>query len=234
MSYDKVDCNRYGDQRNRYILEINVMLTEGPTYPEGSSAYNGVKSVCKEATNNGRVKAAKACFYNTDNRIDCDNYWSDGNQWLDNHDLDEGDYGEGVYLWVTNCDLSKAASPPDGDAFIQRRQAFVGANRPYYEDNFMLSVMAIHEGLHPYLAQGCEYVNRKFGNGGEHSLGHSKFENGKQRFTPMCASYERDYNYGSTGNCSDGDDTPDGHTRGISICTEHSLKSSWKHIDNQH
>lgn len=215
-------------------LEVFILKAKAPDMSELDAAYDGIRSAAVELFNRDRIQGYAVRKYKTDKVIDCDDLYGSGKTWLDNH----GFNSRGSYLWVTNCGLGGgrpgvASSPANGDAWNnRRRQAFVAADDNQIENNFRLSVLAIQEAFHPLIAQGCEFVCRKFGSDAdEHELGQAHFESGRQRHTPMTMTYAY---YANNGNCDNGNNDPDGVTRGLSICTEDAMKSSWRHANGYH
>lgn len=222
MGYTYLTGDFNGDTGANYVLEVNVMGCKYASSSALDSAYAGIQDALQEVYDNTDVVGTIARKYETDNALDCDNHWDDGNTWLDNN----GFNGDGVYLWVTNCGLAVSAS---WGGWENRRQAFVSTD--WYGEGQFLSVMAIQEGLHSYLKEQCSYVqDLTDGTDDEHALGDLQTINGTQKSSPLAATYVDDGLAGK-GDCND-DGSANGGTRSLTWCTRDGLEYSRDHAKN--
>lgn len=236
MSYDLIDSAFHGDIGNTYsTLEINVMRESSADDAYWDKAYDYVSKEVERIYNNTSLDGAITRKYDTDASIGCDSLFSDGNDWLNNNDIN----GDGVYQWIVGgCEDTFVAVASGGhDGWNQREQGFVGQNSR--SNKHQVATQAVHEGLHPYLAaDNCDQIIDDILNGdtdgdnsNDHNLGHVYTGWGDDA-SPMLGHYG-DYE-AEAGNCSDNAWTVDGYSRKVTSCTMEALELSSDHDAGNH
>lgn len=227
MSYT-IENSHAKNSGGDFVLEVNVMRMQGAPTDLWDKQYNYIVDALDQAYNDNRVPGILARKIDTDANLGCSSLLVDGNTWLDNNN-----WGDGLYLWVGECNDNPFASDHEG-GWDSRTQAFVHAD--YYPTVHETAVSGIMEALHPYLYNlSCTDVQTEAGGSEDHQLG--KVRLGSNRFgefdlsTPMLGHYGKDK--ALAGNCDQWDDK-EGYTEVLTDCTLKSLEYSWNHAAGNH
>lgn len=221
MSYTEEEVNGWGSTGGDWVLEINVMQCRYVSDSEGKDVYNTIYDAVDRIYNSSRTSLDGALTrrYDTDNIMNCDNRFNDGNYWLDNNGFSGVD---GCYLWVTNC--NKRGVAVDSNGWTGRTQAFTSVD--YYGSD--ADIIAIQEGLHPYLLEACDYVQNMLYTDDEHQLGKGiEYTSTTDYHTPMAAGYNYDAHHGE---CQGGSGDPEAWTDTLTTCTYDAVEFSKEHV----
>lgn len=221
MSYTRLDKDTRGDTSKDHTMRIDVMKATVPSSSALDSAYTGVVDALDQIMDRQDdisggmdIPGYVARKYTTDKALDCSNPRDSARTWCNNNG-----FNDGHHTWVTNC--GEAVSDSSG-AWEGRTQSVVSTD--WYGSSYYLSVMAIHESLHAFINQSCNYTPSN-----DHVLGWDQPKDLGDFCTPMAASYEDDpENYEAKGDCGR-DVTTDGVTRDMTTCTIEALRYSREH-----
>lgn len=226
--YNFITWDTNGDIGASECLEVNVMGGKYVPSDDLDAAYRGIRSALDQAyySPHTNIQGTIARKIDTDYFLNYTNQWSSGRQFLNNHG-----FGDGVYLWVA-CEVDSEASAWGG--WGDNEQAFVDWTR---FDGENLASVAVQEGLHPYILNGCDDVQDLTNGHDEHALG--KVWNKWDGFTPvdeaspLCFTY---VGHGAAGNgeCGYYDDLEEGGNYKLTECTEKALEHSKDHHQNDH
>lgn len=237
-SSTKVDHKFNGDSSGERVLEINVLRESYAEEKYWDKTYQYVVDMLDAVYNHSQysVPGTIARKYDTDAVIGCNSLFDDGNKWLDEAGIDNGD---GQYLWVVGaCDNTHIAVAADSGAWKNRRQGFIGDSS--YPNAHQVAFSGVHEGLHPYILAGpCDEINSKVLNGEQVSDGDGSYEYSDHELgeiqgdegTTMLGHYGQDI--AENGDC-DYWTSRNGYVNDLSSCTHRAIKLSREHAGNEH
>lgn len=224
MSYNRVDYKFNGDTTGDFVLEINVMESQGVSRDYLDKQYSYIEFVLDDLSD--RVPGTIAREYTTDANISCNNVFDDGNAWLD----DNG-FGDGLYLWCMDCNDNPFACCHES-GWDGRHQAVSFSE--YTDNDHGNCVSGIMEALHPYIYnKSCTKVQNEAGGDQDHYLGeiHDTGFKYDDPASPMLGHYGQ--STAENGNC-DHWETKDGFSKVVTTCTEDAIEYSWNHAAGNH
>lgn len=242
-SYTQEKHKFNGNSSGERVLEINVMRESYAEDRYWDRTYQYVVDMLDAVYNHSdySIPGTIARKYDTDAVIGCNSLFDDGNDWLDEAKLDNGD---GIYLWVVGaCDNTHIAVAAGSGAWTNRRQGFIGDSS--YPNEHEVAFSGVHEGLHPYVLAGpCDEINNEVlngdqvsdGDGGQeysdHELGDIQYDSNKGFVgTTMLGHYGQDI--AENGDCDYWTDR-DGFVNDLTTCTHKAIKLSREHAGDEH
>lgn len=225
MSYTQEDSRYWGSTGGDWVLEINVMQCRYVSDTEGTDVYNTIESAVDRIYSSSRTSLDGAITrrYDTENIMNCDNRFNDGNHWLNNNGFGGS---EGCYLWITNCNKPGVAA--GSGAWTGRSQGLVSVEYYGSGPGNDADIIGIMESLHPYILHPCEYVQDMLYTDDEHQLGKGiEYTGTIDHHTPMTAGYNFDAHHGE---CQGGSGGPEGWTDTLTLCTIDAVEFSKDHV----